>query len=540
MIRRIIPIVANTLLILSGTNAASDEANSSSLAFELAKTTLDRIMAPPQALSDVDKENDKNNSVGEKTQSEANGNGATEETNDKQQPTKEDETKMEAEDKNLSYDGSDLIEWINNNGGYIHPNARIGLDPTGQYRGVFVKNVEEEGGTSEGIEEGDTVARIPWDLIIKPKNYSDSTYWSCEALHEIHRQFLLGDESPYAPYVNYLKNQPRGRIPAEWTDAGKQLLQTIQSKNGQDDESSNALPPKGNLKSFEETWIEECKGEDTPLARAAYYQFTSRDEDTLMVPFYDMHNHSNDPKKLNTISAKPKRKGKPFYLRTIRDIAPGEQIFISYNRCNACWFDETYKDCTSYSHYGTPQLFDIFGFVEEFPQMWSFEMNVGDEDHAEWDDLKFCLEKRDDDGPLLVTFGDNYSPYPDDEVPHMGNVQYLSNHLVRLTELESSLKEDSKMMESMPKYEWDMAWTYHQAVMTSISAAMLASGLDDEWDEEDGEDEDRIIVDEEDSSDDSEPVEDEEDSSDDSEPAEEKKKEEVKPRMKGQAGLEEL
>lgn len=65
------------------------------------------------------------------------------------------------EDKNLSYDGSDLIDWINNNGGYIHPNARIGLDPTGQYRGVFVKSVEE-GGTESGIEDGETVARIPW------------------------------------------------------------------------------------------------------------------------------------------------------------------------------------------------------------------------------------------------------------------------------------------------------------------------------------------------------------------------------------------
>ena len=69
----------------------------------------------------------------------------------------------EADDKNLTYDGSDLIEWITSNGGFIHPNARIGLDPTGQYRGVFVKNVGgTEGGTEEGIEEDDLVASIPW------------------------------------------------------------------------------------------------------------------------------------------------------------------------------------------------------------------------------------------------------------------------------------------------------------------------------------------------------------------------------------------
>eukprot|EP00986_Skeletonema_menzelii_P015584 scaffold12132_cov153-Skeletonema_menzelii.AAC.1 len=72
-------------------------------------------------------------------------------------------TQNDEADKNVAYDGSDLIEWITSNGGFIHPNARIGLDPTGQYRGVFVKSVGgEEGGTEEGIEEDELVATIPW------------------------------------------------------------------------------------------------------------------------------------------------------------------------------------------------------------------------------------------------------------------------------------------------------------------------------------------------------------------------------------------
>lgn len=77
-------------------------------------------------------------------------------------------------DKNLAYDGADLIEWINANGGFIHENARIGLDPTGMYRGVFVKNQKKillehnneneppPRTMDEGIEEGDIIARIPW------------------------------------------------------------------------------------------------------------------------------------------------------------------------------------------------------------------------------------------------------------------------------------------------------------------------------------------------------------------------------------------
>ena len=172
-------------------------------------------------------------------------------------------------------------------------------------------------------------------------------------MHELHNQFLLGDESKFAPYVKYLLNQPRGRIPSEWTHAGKNLLNTILGKKMEGDIlMEEGLPPNFFRKGFQETWIDECGGEDTPLARAAYYQFTSRDEDTLMVPFYDMCNHSNDLTKLNTISVKPRRKGKPFILRANRDIAPNEQIFISYNRCNRCWSDRKYKDCTSWSHYG--------------------------------------------------------------------------------------------------------------------------------------------------------------------------------------------
>jgi hypothetical protein len=77
--------------------------------------------------------------------------------------TPQQQQQQQEEDKNIAYDGSDLIEWINSNGGFIHPNARIGLDPTGQYRGVFVKNVDDkEGGTEKGIGEDELVCSIPW------------------------------------------------------------------------------------------------------------------------------------------------------------------------------------------------------------------------------------------------------------------------------------------------------------------------------------------------------------------------------------------
>lgn len=98
----------------------------------------------------------------------------------------------------------------------------------------------------------------------------------------MHRQFLLGDASPHAPYVNYLKDQPRGRLPNEWSAAGKELLRRILDHEVLfDDRDGHGLPPKEQMKDFEEVWMGQCGGEDTELARQAFYQFTSRDEDTL-------------------------------------------------------------------------------------------------------------------------------------------------------------------------------------------------------------------------------------------------------------------
>jgi len=70
------------------------------------------------------------------------------------------------EDKNRDEEDEiveELLDWIITNGGYIHPNAHIKfVPPTQSYRGVFVKNLNEEGGTPEGIKKGDIICKIPW------------------------------------------------------------------------------------------------------------------------------------------------------------------------------------------------------------------------------------------------------------------------------------------------------------------------------------------------------------------------------------------
>ena len=159
MARRLLPVVAAASLL--GRTAGADEGSSSfdiEPSVDLAQDIVERFMGlslPPSTQS-AQSEEAADNETGEGSQPPAAG----EADNSAAEPSSANSNGGE-EDKNLTYDGSDLIEWINANGGLIHPNIRIGLDPTGQYRGVFVKTLEE-GGTEEGIDEGDITARVPW------------------------------------------------------------------------------------------------------------------------------------------------------------------------------------------------------------------------------------------------------------------------------------------------------------------------------------------------------------------------------------------
>ena len=201
--RRLLPLVAN-ILGASSSSSTVVSAMSIDASVQLAQETMIRLRLPPAPVDEDDEEETNVNDVVHKEPSQtsngshphptveqaegdgqrtgSNGNEATptnidnasapasDSSKDKSDsssssPTTTTNDNDEEEDKNLTYDGSDLIEWINTNGGYIHPNARIGLDPTGQYRGVFVKNGnanEDEVAKSEGIDDGDVIASIPW------------------------------------------------------------------------------------------------------------------------------------------------------------------------------------------------------------------------------------------------------------------------------------------------------------------------------------------------------------------------------------------
>ena len=412
------------------------------------------------------------------------------------------------------YNGLDLIEWIRSHPeGVIHPSLRIGRERPGDgtsMNGLFVSS-----DTNASIQKGEVIARIPWDRMITPgKKYNKEKYFSCRAIYNLANELDNSNEddksstamSKYGPYITYLKSQSRGIMPGEWSPTGQMFLATYILNNG-------PLPPYENTwrTKFTSQWLGQCLGtaaaddeQKSTNERIAYWLASSRDEDTLMVPIYDMANHSNDRKKLNTISHKPNMAGEAFTFVASRTIHPGEQIYNSYNRCNVCsitqlkmetkTMDEENDDddCETYSYAKTFDIFVNFGFVElDYPQSWEFDTSrtnpdadIIDDDYDSSDDddddteIEFCLFKNETTDELTVHWG-----Y--DSEPNTRDIYWLKKQLVRLEKLHTEkviLKgqfvksggedDNNKDNNKMSTWEWESIWRYHDAVSRAISAAV--------------------------------------------------------------------
>mmetsp|Transcript_40845 Transcript_40845/g.74778 ORF Transcript_40845/g.74778 Transcript_40845/m.74778 type:complete len:421 (+) Transcript_40845:365-1627(+) len=390
-------------------------------------------------------------------------------------------------DEHGDFNGSDIIEWIKSHPeGDIHPSLRIGRelpgDPT-SILGLFVSSSPD----AKPIEKGDVIAQIPWGHMIHPDGkYKPYKYFSCRAIYNLAKELNLGEKSKRAPYVRYLLSQPRGTMPGEWTNAGQEFFAEVLGHGD--------LPPYEDTwrTDFERIWVDECSGDgDDAMERAAYWLASSRDEDSLMVPIYDMANHSNDPDKLNTLSFKPAKAGDAFRFVASRKIVPGEQIYNSYNRCNQC-SDVNKDDCESWSFFRTPNLMVQFGFVEDYPQNWEFDPGHLDSEDSSDDseddtELEFCLQRDSESGELDAFWED------DDDLPDEADAKWLKAQYERLQKLYVDKEKLEKQLvqeedgetnsEKMTRWEWESIWRYHQALSHAIDTA-IQSAVTGDWRDE--------------------------------------------------------
>jgi hypothetical protein len=167
----------------------------------------------------------------------------------------------------------DVLKWIHDNpGGYVHPDQEIRLDPETGTPGVFATSF---------IPKGAILCQVPWKLIIQSDIPNERGQMCCGTVKAVAREMKKGNESSYAPYVNYLLSQPDGLVPSTWSESGRKLLRTL--IGGRVDKPQ--IPPEEPTEWLAHDWHGRCRGSraDKLSAKAAIL-VVQRSDDNLMIP----------------------------------------------------------------------------------------------------------------------------------------------------------------------------------------------------------------------------------------------------------------
>ena len=137
-----------------------------------------------------------------------------------------------------------------------------------------------------------------------------------------------------------------------------------------------------------------------------------------------------------------------YAIATTRSVSSGEELYNSYNQCNVC---QDYQDW-----FTTPYLFKSYGFVEQYPQRWLFDLCR----------IKFDLDIDDESGVETVNFL---------VAPSKGGMGAMKKELGRLDTFSEQYR--SKNDVGMPDHEWKSLWEYYDALHNAISRALESDEL---------------------------------------------------------------
>ena len=327
-----------------------------------------------------------------------------------------------------------ILEWVTSKeGGFFNDKLelrRFDVDDLQSPVGMFAKS---------DLEENDILLSVPREVLITAEDDTEEYggIW-CPTAFNLIREMRLGDQSKYAPYVNYLLSQRPGQLPSAWSAAGKSMLLKLLGQADTDD--TNDLPPASATNWLDGDWKWECEGSDDPLAQNAAMLLVQRGWDDYLIPLFDMMSHRNG-KWLNSYSESVfEYLDEPIVARASRDIKAGEQIYMSYQFC---------ADCGNKVHgYGTPEIFRDYGFVEQYPQRWFFGRG-----------MSFVLDEDDSGKVELEWLGERG--------PTERGIQFLFERLVELEEAELVTPDLP-----IPKEELDVIRLYHKSMMDSIKFAL--------------------------------------------------------------------
>lgn len=321
-----------------------------------------------------------------------------------------------------------IVEWVREQGGFFSDKLEIRrMDPNNLSTplGVFA---------SQDIEPKEPLLFVPhecfislWDDAAEDDDEDVGFYKNlCSLSQLLAKELKMGNESKYGPFIQYIKAQKQGQIPATWSDPGKRLLRRI-------------LPTDSDIIDWIEWNFEDCDVDEHTLALTV-----QRGYDTALIPIWDMFNHWNGH--VNTEND-PMYANDGLKVRAATSIHKGDELYATYNECVDC------KETLWY--WGTPEILRDFGFVEPYDQRWVYYRK------GIW------FEISEQDGELIVEWDiadDGYG------VPGNKKIKFLESELVRIQ--HAILK---KRPANVPEHEWTNILAFQKASTRALSLAIQSA-----------------------------------------------------------------
>ena len=343
-----------------------------------------------------------------------------------------------------------LVEWLRSHDGIF--SDKISFDPPPASAGD-----SKAGGlyATQPIPKGERLMFIPRTCLFKPRR--DSRDRSvCGTVKRLADEYLAGEgQSDMWPYLQYVfESFPHDHLPSAWSRNAQTLFANIV---GIDMHEPNRI---GRFESCPQ-YYERNNPEYNRLLDTARRIVDSRGWDEVLVPVFDMGNHRNGYWH-NMDQLHDSRTSKDFEIVALRDIEAGEQLYLSYNQCP----DHT---CVGEEYtFITPDLFRVYGFVEQYPQRWRFHIGDGDDDYLlfELDQAASSLTKAESQG-FKVTWLKG-----DTDFQNKYQIEWMQVHLKRLEGMKDFVLYEARYLKP---HEGASIVSYYEALSNALRQA-IASG----------------------------------------------------------------
>jgi len=346
-----------------------------------------------------------------------------------------------------------LVDWIRSSpGGFVHES----LDFTSN--GVFGKKAEK------AIKAKELLLSIPQDRILYGNPAEAFEGMQCGTIETLHQEMQAGNESAYAPYVNFMLESTRqvpGVLPSLYTEAGKALVRKVVGSSSRG--GAQRLPPEDITGWINYEYIEGCGGSpvnDSGEHTAAGWVL-ARSWGEKLIPLLDLVNHQRGERLINTQSNVEEGTDEgpnvqDVHVYATRTILPGEEVFTNFGMID------------------TPDLFRDCGIVENYPQTFHLPGPVA-----------FMVQKGADGSTSSSWL--NRPPRNAEE-----STEYLETELDRLTTL---MQEEQATLMALPEHERTMIEKFAQSYITALSAVLdqMEEGEEEDCSSDDDDDESCVV-----------------------------------------------